>query len=53
MCWERLADRRTEDARTVETRDRTVFTDDELERPETSREPVDEPVERERELAGV
>ncbi len=53
MCWERMGERWTDDVLATETRETPVSADDELERPQTWQEPAEEPVEAEKELAGV
>jgi hypothetical protein len=53
MCWERMGERWTDDVRAKETTETRVTVDDELERPETWREPTEEPIEAEKELARV
>ena len=53
MCFERLSDRFTADVKATETRDAGLRREDEIEWPEVRREPVEEPVETEKELARV
>ncbi len=51
MCWERMVERWADDVEATEVRAKPLA--DELERPETPREPTEEPIEAEAELARV
>jgi len=52
MCWERMVERWADDVEATEVRAKPLA-DEELERPETWREPTKEPIEAEAELARV